>query len=176
MSKNLINKIKGLMTQYGFVSAELEDGTEIKVDGEIEEGNEVTVVIEEGEIPAPDGEHTLEDGTVIETEEGVIVDVEESEEFEDEEVEVTVDKESGEVIIDIQELINVLDDTFKKLKEKMEKIDSLERVIDEVKEDFNKFKKEPGASKIKSKTDFSSHKSDSVDAVVKRIAELRKNK
>jgi len=47
----------------------LENGTKVHVKGE-----EVFVVDEDGnEMPAPDGEHTLEDGETITTEDGKIV-------------------------------------------------------------------------------------------------------
>ena len=60
-----------------FVDAKLVDGTAIKVSGEgLVEGAKVMVVTEEGEIPAPDGVHELEDGTKVETKEGIISKIE----------------------------------------------------------------------------------------------------
>lgn len=177
MSKNtnsVISKIKSLLVEYGFVEAKLEDGSEIVIDGNIEIGDEVEVITEDGSVPAPDGVHTLEDGSEIETEEGVIVDVEGSEEESSEEMEdVDVEVNEGEIVIQINDLLDALTETFKVLKEKMEKIDSIEKVVDEVKEDFNKFKKEPASTKIKSKGEFSSH-NNQLDSQVKRIMELRK--
>lgn len=58
-------------------SAKLADGTEIMYEGEIAEG---TVVSLADGTPAPDGEHTLEDGTVIAIEGGAIVAVRKPEE------------------------------------------------------------------------------------------------
>ncbi len=73
-----------------FVDAKLVDGTQIKVEGDsLMEGAKVVVVTEEGELPAPDGVHELEDGTKVETKEGVIARIEEKvEEAEGPEVEI----------------------------------------------------------------------------------------
>lgn len=169
-SKDVVNQIKNLMVKYGFVDAKLEDGTEIKVDGELAEGNEVVVVTEEAEIPAPDGVHTLEDGTKVETAEGVIVDVEkpEVEEMEDEvSVEVEVPAEAAPVVDDLVEaLLPLLDevksiaDEMRKMKEKMESFEN----------EFQAFKKEPAGKKIANgKTDFSKVENKSNDVVENRI-------
>ena len=61
-----------------FLDAKLIDGTVVKVEGDsLAEGAKVVVVTAEGEIPAPDGVHELEDGTKVETKEGVIARIEE---------------------------------------------------------------------------------------------------
>ena len=58
-----------------FAEGVLADGTIIKFD-KLEVGGMVSVVTPDGEVPAPVGEHELEDGTVIViTEEGVISEV-----------------------------------------------------------------------------------------------------
>ncbi len=59
-------------TEAEFSEGTLEDGTIIKWEGELTEGTAVTVVTAEGEIPAPDGTHTLSTGIVITTEGGVV--------------------------------------------------------------------------------------------------------
>jgi ppGpp synthetase/RelA/SpoT-type nucleotidyltranferase len=168
-SKDVVNQIKNLMVKYGFVDAKLEDGTEIKVDGELAEGNEVVVVTEEAEMPAPDGVHTLEDGTKVETEEGVIVDVEkpEDEESMEDEVSVEVPEEVAPVIDDLVEaLLPLLDevksiaDEMRKMKEKMKSFEN----------EFQSFKKEPAGKKIANgKTDFSKVENKTNDVVENRI-------
>lgn len=172
MSKNVVTEIKNLMIKYGFIDAKLEDGTEIKVDGELEEGNEVVVVTEDAELPAPDGEHTLEDGTVVETEDGVIVDVDKPEEMEDVSVEVEVPEEVAPVVDELVEaLLPLLDevkaiaDEMKKMKEKMESFSN----------EFQSFKKEPAGEKIRNgKTDFNQVITNSVDEKAKAIIAMRK--
>src|SRR5574343_685551 len=66
-------------TEQVFTEATLADGTMIKYEGELAEGTAIIVVTAEGEIPAPDGSHELEDGTVITTEGGIVVAITESE-------------------------------------------------------------------------------------------------
>lgn len=58
-----------------FVEANLADGTVVNIEPAVELGATVMIVTEEGETQAPDGSHTLEDGTVITTEGGVIIEV-----------------------------------------------------------------------------------------------------
>lgn len=54
--------------------ATLEDGTVIKYDTEVlAVGSMVSVVTPDGELPAPNGTHTLSDGTVIEVMDGKVV-------------------------------------------------------------------------------------------------------
>jgi hypothetical protein len=72
-----------------FIDAKLVDGTVVKVEGDsLVEGAKVVVVTADAEVPAPDGVHELEDGTKVETKDGIIARVEEAvadvEEVEDE--------------------------------------------------------------------------------------------
>lgn len=164
MSKNVVTEIKNLMIKYGFVDAKLEDGTEIKVDGELEEGNEVVVVTEDSELPAPDGEHTLADGTVVETEGGVIVDIDKPEEMEDVEVQVEVPEEIAPVVDELIDALVPLLDEVKEIAEELKKM----------KNDFEAFKKEPAGKKIgNGKTDFSKVV-DPIEDKAKAIIALRK--
>ena len=73
-----------------FLDATLADGTVIKVEGDsLVEGAKVLVITADAEIPAPDGVHELEDGTKVETKDGIIAKVMEvASEGEDEESEV----------------------------------------------------------------------------------------
>jgi hypothetical protein len=155
-----------------FVDAKLVDGTAIKVSGEgLVEGAKVMVVTEEGEIPAPDGVHELEDGTKVETKEGVIAKIEEvvaeSPEMEKPEVEIEVSKEKME-----SEVVALLKDLVIKLGEK---IASLEGKVEGMSADFNSFKKEPAAKKIADgKTEKFNKTDDYMDSKLEAIAALRK--
>jgi len=72
--------------ELNFEDAKLVDGTIVKIEPAIEVGASVEVISEDGEtIPAPDGEHELEAGTIIRTEGGIIVEVNEVEEEVEEE-------------------------------------------------------------------------------------------
>lgn len=63
-------------TKVELANATLQDGTVIQYDGELSEGTEIMVVVEDAEpTPAPDGEHVLEDGTVVKTVEGKVTEI-----------------------------------------------------------------------------------------------------
>ena len=186
-SKSAIQEIKNLMVQFGFMSedkteivkeifidAKLIDGTAIKVSGDgLVEGAKVVVITEEGEIPAPDGVHELEDGTKVETAEGVISKIEQKlEEPEMEkpeaEVEIEVSKEGmeKEMVDMLKEFIYKMGDKVKKMEEQMSTLSS----------DFNSFKKEPAAKKIADgKTEKFNKTDDYIDSKLETIAALRKN-
>ena len=156
-----------------FVDAKLVDGTQIKVSGEgLVEGAKVMVVTEEGEIVAPDGVHELEDGTKVETKEGLIVKIEEAiaeaPEMEGPEVEIEVSKEEKME----SEVVALLKDLVVKLGEK---IASLEGKVEGMSADFNAFKKEPAAKKIADgKTEKFNKTDDYMDSKLEAIAALRK--
>jgi hypothetical protein len=66
-------------TAQAFVDAKLVDGTIVRYDA-LEVGSALSVVGEDGEIvAAPDGQHELESGEIVRTEEGVIVEILEAE-------------------------------------------------------------------------------------------------
>ena len=76
-----------------FAEGVLADGTIVKFD-KLEAGGIISVVTPDGEIPAPVGEHELEDGTiVVVSEEGVIAEVKMKEMEEEVEVEVEMGEE-----------------------------------------------------------------------------------
>jgi hypothetical protein len=186
-SKSAIQEIKSLMVQFGFlkneeaeivkeifIDAKLIDGTAIKVSGDsLIEGAKVVVVTEEGEIPAPDGVHELEDGTKVETKEGLIAKIEEAvaeaPEMEEPKVEIEVSKEEKME----SEVVSLLKDLVVKLGEK---IASLEGKVEGMSTDFNSFKKEPAAKKIADgKTEKFNKTDDYIDSKLETIAALRKN-
>lgn len=154
-----------------FVEAKLKDGTIVKVEGDsLAEGAAVKVVTEdmpEG-IAAPDGVHMLEDGTEIETKEGLIVSVKEAIKEGDSEVKP---EDSGAMspVIEV-ELMDMLKDFMKKMSEKMSQ---MENKMYSVENEFNAFKKEPAAKKIADgKTEFNKV-SDADDDKVSSIMAFR---
>ena len=179
-----IQEIKNLMVKFGFMSAEevkaevkfaeakLVDGTVVKVEGDLVEGAAVKVVTEDAEIPAPDGVHELEDGTKVETKDGIVVKVEKPEVEEPKaEVEIEVKEEVME-----DEMYSLLKDLMEKISDKMKK---MEDKMSEIKSDFETFKKEPAAKKIKSgKTDFNNQEENlnTDDARIATIMSFRKRK
>jgi hypothetical protein len=160
-----------------FVDAKLIDGTQIKVEGEsLMEGAKVVVVTEQGELPAPDGVHELEDGTKVETKEGVIARIEEKVapevevELADEMVEGPEGAEAEVSVPDpMVEFVALVKDMMEKISEKMK---SMEEKVEEVKAEFNAFKKEPAGKKISDgKTDFNKQLN-SDDVVNDRLAAI----
>ena len=86
-------------TESKFVDAQLEDGTIINVEPAIELGASVSVMTEEGIVPAEDAEHTLASGEKIITVGGIITEIiatEEEEVAEEVEEEVEEEMESAE--------------------------------------------------------------------------------
>lgn len=89
MSKNLLEKAKTLLGRIEVVLSKVEGKIEMMAEGklsdgtmvaspsdEFEVGGELFVISAEGEpTPAPDGEHTLEDGTKVVTEGGIIKEI-----------------------------------------------------------------------------------------------------
>lgn len=160
-----------------FVEAKLVDGTVVKVEGDsLMEGSKVVVVTADAEVPAPDGTHELEDGTKIETKDGVIVKV----------MEVAGDAEGGEApeapemeepAIDAPmgmeaEIMDMLKEFVKKMGEKMSE---MEQSYSSLQNEFNAFKKEPAAKKIADgKTDFNKEVEDALEARIKALKSLKK--
>jgi hypothetical protein len=80
-------------TAEAFVDAKLVDGTIVRYDA-LEVGAALSVVGEDGEIvAAPDGQHELESGEIVRTEEGVIVEILEAEPVDAEEEEEKIEEE-----------------------------------------------------------------------------------
>ncbi len=156
-----------------FVDAKLVDGTKIKVEGDsVNEGAKVVVVTEDAEIPAPDGVHELEDGSKVETKDGVIVKVEGPKE-EEPKAEVEIEVKSEEDMGGMKELYSLLEDMMKKVSEKMK---NMEDKMSSMEADFNSFKKQPAGKKISDgKTDFNKQENlNSDDARIAAIMSMRR--
>jgi len=161
-----------------FVDAKLADGTVVKVEGDgVVEGAKVLVVTADAEIPAPDGVHELEDGSKIETKDGIIVKVEEMLEEElpkegPEAMPPAIDEPATEGPKVEVELLEMLKDFVKKMNEKM---GSLEKKVEDVQSQFSSFKKEPSAKPIANgKTEkFNNVSNDDLDDKISMIMSLR---
>jgi hypothetical protein len=158
-----------------FLEAKLVDGTVVKVEGdELVEGAAVKVVTEQGEVPAPNGLHQLEDGKKVQTVDGVIVKIEEPKA----EIEVEMEDSMPEVEVEEESDDNELLDLIKKLMEKMsKKMGDMEEKMSTLENNFNKFKKEPAGKKVSDgKTEFNSEPIVSENAKLDAILALRNNK
>lgn len=80
-TKTLAERLKAALLAFQgepvkFASAKLADGTAINIQGDsLAVGVMITVMTEAGEAPLPDGEYTLEDGTVFEVAGGSVAEV-----------------------------------------------------------------------------------------------------
>ena len=199
MSKNtnVVSEIKNLMIKFGFLKSEgfvkLVDGTEVKVEGdELVEGAAVMVVTEEGDVPAPDGVHELEDGTKIETAEGLIKSIEikseepaemeedkkDEEKMEEEEIEeeVKMEEEVVEVEVPAEVPAEVAAPAVEAIVEAivpiLEHVKELEEELKKVKASFEAFRNQPAGSPVnKTKKDF---KVQDADELVNKILALKK--
>ena len=138
-----------------FVMAKLVDGTEVKVEGDaLAEGAKVVVVTPDAEIPAPDGIHKLEDGTEIETKDGIIAAIKEAVESEEEvvEEEMSEGEDMGYGSPVQVELMEMLKEFIYKCGEKMSQ---MEEKMNAMNNEFSAFKSEPAGKKISDgKTEF----------------------
>lgn len=157
-----------------FLDAKLIDGTEIKVSGDaLVEGAKVAVVTAEGEIVAPDGVHELEDGTKVETKEGIIAKVEEAvkeaegPEMEKPEIEIEVPMGAEKEMVElVKEFVSKMGEKIRKMEEQMSSLSN----------EFNTFKKEPAAKKIADgKTEKFNKVDDVLDDKLAAIMSLRKS-
>lgn len=59
--------------------AKTKSGVVVKYEGELKEGTPLMVITPEGEMPAPDGDHELEDGTIVSVVSGLVTAVKKKE-------------------------------------------------------------------------------------------------
>ena len=159
-----------------FLDAKLADGTQIKVEGDsLVEGAKVVVVTEQGEVPAPDGVHELEDGSKVQTIDGIIAQIEAADAEDESGMEAgAISDASGDDGDPIEvEMMDMLKDFVKKMSDKMA---SMEQKMSEVESQFSAFKSEPAAKKIADgKTEFNKINSNPQDDIVAGIMRLRNN-
>ena len=186
---NAIQKIRVLLgvqedeVAVAMASEMLVDGTEVKVEGELEVGKPLFVATAEGDIPAPAGIHQTESNMLITVDEaGIITQVEEvtteaTEEVEEEvkvemeEVEIEVEnEEEEEVKVEMEEEMIVK--IVEAIKPYFEKIKEMQKEIEEMKGEFQSFSKEPAAKPIKKAEAFAANKFDAIE----RIQKIRKSK
>ena len=165
-----------VVAEETFATATLADGTEVKVEGEFEEGKACFVETEEGDIPAPAGKHQMADDTLITIDEsGKIVAIEEvaAEEVTDavEEVEMEEDKKEEEAMEEEVE-VSMAEEVVEMLKPYFEEISDLKKKVEEMEGKFQAFSAEPAAKPIKKAEAFEANRLSAVD----RIAQIRRSK
>jgi len=121
-----------------FAEGVLSDGTIVKFD-KLEVGGVISVVTEGGEIPAPVGEHELEDGTIIViVEAGIIAEVKAMEEEEVAEVEVAEELKSDVVNYDakFQEISEAFNSKMTEIETKVTSLNEVTKKLIEFMEAF----------------------------------------
>jgi hypothetical protein len=112
-----------------FKEAKLADGVTIVTwDGELL-GADLMVISEEGKIPAPDGDHTLESGEIVTVADGKVINIEPAKE---EEIEIEL-AEDAEVEAEIESEDYDMKSVVSMLKDCMTKIEMLEKKMGETK-------------------------------------------
>ena len=165
-----------------FLEAVLEDGTKIKVEGDVlQAGAKVVVVQDDSEIPAPDGEHTLNDGTKLTTKDGLIEMVME---VAGESPEAPEAPEAPELEVEVplapslameKEVLEMVKDFVSKIGQKMSEMESQ---MSSLQNQFQSFSKEPAGKKISDgKTEFNKTNNDVFeDPRISTIMALRNKK
>lgn len=144
-------KTKESTEEQKFVDAQLEDGTVVSIEPDVELGAAVAVMTDEGPVPAPDGQHVLASGMVIVTEGGIITEIPEvAEEVAEEEVEEEMAEEVAKeptrepkVTIErteIEKKFEAQTELIKSLTDKLEKVlsenEEFKNTVVEVVEEF----------------------------------------
>jgi len=146
----LKNNNKQMKRKLKFESATLVDGTTVYWSGELAVGTGIWLD-DEMTVPAPDGEHTVEGGTIVVTAEGVVVEIRDVEQPEVSELEDEIPTASGITADEVSQMIDV------RFGDIMEEITRLKIMIEEVTGEMVGFKKEvndkfsstPGAEPVK---------------------------
>lgn len=175
-----VSKIRLLLglneSTFKFATATLVDSTEVKTEGELVEGASLMVVTPEGDIAAPAGVHETTEGMLVTVDEaGVIVKIEEKvaeaaedETKDEEEVEVEMEEVEVEVPAEVAPVLTeeVVQAVVEVLAPVVAEIQDIAEELKKVKAQFQAFKAEPAAPKVK-RNDFTAEKSSAVDRILK---------
>ena len=132
-----IEKLSGLVSKFNaeptteqtFIDAKLMDGTIIRYES-LEVGMPLLVIDEAGnELPAPDGEHELEDGTMVTVEAGIITEVASKEEEAPEAEEAPIEQPMAAVESVSKEDFETLKNEVADLKTKFEEFSTTNETL-----------------------------------------------
>jgi hypothetical protein len=193
-----LSKIKTLLFgEQKFEQAKLEDGTIVMWEGELATGTALFVVAEDGtQMPAPDAEHKLEDGTIVSTVGGLVVTVTPAEAEAEAEITVEVeDKKTEDMAGELEMLVEKLAEKVAALEAKLEEMSmkpeamsssdvnaKVEAINSEIASKFNavvdlvsKISNEPAAQVVQPvKSGFGKVRTNSVEDIAKTIQNLKK--
>lgn len=187
---------KLLLGEQQFEQAKLSDGTVVVWEDELQTGTPLFVIDEAGtQQPAPDGEHTLEDGTIVTTAGGLVVTVTPKEQEEEVEVEAAKEEEKkDEMAGEMEMLVEKLAEKVAELEAKIEEMgkkesmssDEVEAKVSEVKSELeNKFAairetveaiaSEPAAPEVQPvKSAFKKERKNSLEDLARVIHNIKK--
>ena len=165
--------------------AELVDGTKVEVDGELEVGKVLSVVTEEGLIPAPSAIHETTDGMLITVGEGGLIESIEEKEAEatevvedtETEVEVALEEEVPTLEQEEAETTDLLSSISELLAPYTEQITELQKQVEYLGERFESISDEPAAKPItRTFAEEASAAKTVADARLDLLVSLRKKK
>ena len=198
MYKLKLNQVREILgMEVKLESAKLQDGVTVVEYEKLEPGMPVFVVSEDGSVktPAPEGYHTLEDGTVIKVDaQGVIAEIttEEAEATEDEApvaeeavVEVAGEEVIDEPKIDVAMEESIIEKVTEKVAEQMkaifEAVEEVAKEVSTVKEEMSamktkmeKFAKAPAAAAAPRVTNITNEEFGALESKVEFLKSLRK--
>jgi hypothetical protein len=198
MYKLKLNQVREILgMEVKLESAKLQDGVTVVEYEKLEPGMPVFVVSEDGSVktPAPEGYHTLEDGTVIKVDaQGVIAEIttEEAEATEDEApvaeeavVEVAGEEVIEEPKIDVAMEESIIEKVTEKVAEQMkaifEAVEEVAKEVSTVKEEMSamktkmeKFAKAPAAAAAPRVTNITNEEFGALESKVEFLKSLRK--
>lgn len=198
MYKLKLNQVREILgMEVRLESAKLKDGVTVIEYEKLEPGMPVFVVSAEGDVktPAPEGDHVLEDGTIIEVDaNGIIMEISsvESEIAEEEApiadeavVEVSGEEAKVEEKIDVAMQEEIIEKVQEKIAEKMkavfEAVEEVAKEVSTIKEEMGamktkmeKFSKAPAAVAAPKVTNISNEEFGGIDAKVDFLKSLRK--
>ena len=169
--------------------AKLQDGTQVHVDGEFAVGEQLHIVQEDGTfVPAPEGEHYLEDGRALYVDAaGVITNIEEaateSVEATEEELpttEVAMEEVSVDAPVEGEAAVAITEDVVAAVVEAIapivEEVAAITEEMKKLKASFSKFSGESASTPVKNNFSKVSKNDTVLDARLETIAALRKKK
>jgi hypothetical protein len=161
----------------------LADGTIVEANPAFEVGAQLSVVGEDGAmVPAPEGQHTLEDGVVVKVDAaGVITEIMEAEPVEaakeEEKMEEIKEEVKVEEEMEVEPMVvaevtqEIVSEIVEAIAPMVQDIVAMKEEIVEMKKQFAKFSAEPAAKPVKNNFN---EVSTSVDKRLAVLAELRK--
>jgi len=143
-AKKTLDRIYAMLSgeKVELATAKLEDGTTVRAES-FEAGNDVFVITEEEEIPAPVGEHTLEGGQILVVEEeGKIAEIKEPES--DEELKYS-EKEMGEMkekLADLEKRVEMMEKEKEQMAAEKSELQKQKDELESQKSELSKSKDE----------------------------------